>query len=71
MFVSDVGNHLAKERPPLALVTNFHGDVLNVSLRSAPTIDGCNGHPQAAAFRLNWGDPLPWTVIENHEAPSN
>ncbi len=79
MFVSDVGNHLAKERPPLALVTNFHGDVLNVSLRSDPTIDvsaiarkyGGNGHPQAAAFRLNWGDPLPWTVIENHEAPSN
>jgi oligoribonuclease NrnB/cAMP/cGMP phosphodiesterase (DHH superfamily) len=79
MFVSDVGNHLAKERPPLALVTNFHGDVLNVSLRSDASIDvsaiarkyGGNGHPQAAAFRLNWGDPLPWKVIENNANSSH
>ena len=79
MFVSDVGNHLAIERPPLALVVNFHGDVLNVSLRSDPSIDvsalarkyGGNGHPQAAAFRLAWGDPLPWTVVESHENSRN
>jgi uncharacterized protein len=75
MFVSDVGNYLANTRPPLALITNFRGDVLTVSLRSDPSIDvsaiarkyGGNGHPQASAFRLNWGDPLPWTVIKEHE----
>jgi hypothetical protein len=75
MFVSDVGNHLANMRPPLALITSFRGDTLTVSLRSDPSVDvsaiarkyGGNGHPQAAAFRLNWGDPLPWTVVKEHE----
>jgi uncharacterized protein len=77
MFVSDVGTHLVTLCPPLALVVNFHGDTLNVSLRSNSSVDvsaiarkyGGNGHPQAAAFRLNWGDPLPWKVIEAHETP--
>ncbi len=75
MFVSDVGNRLATMKPPLAIMANFRGDVLNVSLRSDPSIDvsaiarkyGGNGHPQASAFRLNWGDPLPWTVITENE----
>lgn len=73
MFVSDVGNRLALEKPPLALLVNFHGDVLNVSMRSTAPFDvsmlarkyGGNGHPQASAFRLKWGDPLPWTVLED------
>jgi len=77
MFTSDVGNHLAKLKPPFAMVTNFHGDVLNISLRSVAPFDvseiarkyGGNGHPQASAFRLKWGDPLPWTVID--ENPSH
>lgn len=76
MFVSDVGNHLATIKPPLALVTNFHGDALNVSMRSAAPFDvseiarkyGGNGHPQASAFRLNWGDPLPWKVIDENSS---
>lgn len=75
MFVSDVGNRLATMKPPLAVIANFRGDVLNVSLRSDPSIDvsaiarkyGGNGHPQASAFRLEWGAPLPWTVIKEHE----
>lgn len=77
MFTSDVGNHLAKIKPPFALVVSLHGDVLNVSLRSDDSIDisviarkyGGNGHPHAAAFRLKWGDPLPWTVLDEHENP--
>jgi uncharacterized protein len=77
MFTSDVGNHLVKTCPPLALIANLHGDVLSVSLRSNSSVDvsaiarkyGGNGHPQASAFRLKWGDPLPWTVIESHETP--
>ena len=75
MFVSDVGNRLATTRPPLAVIANFRGDVLNVSLRSDPSVDvsaiarkyGGNGHPQASAFRLEWGAPLPWTVLKEHE----
>lgn len=77
MFTSDVGNRLARLKPPLCLIANLHGDVLNVSLRSDPSIDVSaiarkydgNGHPQASAFRLSWGDPLPWAVIPEHEHP--
>lgn len=78
MFASDVGNRLAHIKPPLGIIVNFHGDVLNVSLRSDPSVDvsalarkyGGNGHPQASAFRLKWGDPLPW-VVKEHESPRN
>ncbi|MFA5942258.1 MAG: hypothetical protein WC798_01130 [Candidatus Paceibacterota bacterium] len=77
MFTSDVGNRLAQERPPLGIVVNFREDVLHVSLRSTPDLDvsiiaqkyGGNGHPQAAAFNVAWGCPLPWTVLEEHENP--
>ncbi len=76
MFTSDVGHALTAEKPPFAMVASFHGDVLNISLRSDDSIDvsaiarkyGGNGHPHASAFRLNWGDPLPWTVIDEHES---
>jgi len=75
MFTSDVGNRLAHMRPPLGLIANLHGDVLNVSLRSDSSVDvsaiarkyGGNGHPHAAAFRIPWGDPLPWTVLNENE----
>jgi len=77
MFASDVGNRLAVLKPPMGMVASFHGDVLNISLRSDPSIDvsaiarkyGGNGHPRSSAFRLKWGDPLPWTV--NDENSSN
>lgn len=75
MFASDVGNRLAHIKPPLGIIVNLHGDVLNVSLRSDPNVDvsaiarkyGGNGHPRASAFQLRWGDPLPWTVLPEHE----
>jgi len=77
MFTSDVGNYLARLRPPLGVIVNLHGDVVNVSLRSGPGLDvsalaqkyGGNGHPQASGFELKWGDPLPWTVLDEHEDP--
>ncbi|MHB8860686.1 MAG: hypothetical protein ACYC48_03045 [Minisyncoccota bacterium] len=77
MFTSDVGNQLARQHPPLGIIASLHGDVLNVSLRSDESIDvsaiarkyGGNGHPHASAFRIKWGDPLPWTVIQEHEHP--
>lgn len=77
MFKSDVGHYLSNAKPPIGIVTNFRGNVLNVSLRSDPNVDvsviaqkyGGNGHPQAAAFRLTWGDQLPWKVLKEHENP--
>lgn len=77
MFASDVGNRLARLKPPIGIIVNFHGDIMNVSLRSDPSVDvsviarkyGGNGHPQASAFRLKWGDQLPWTVLKEHEDP--
>lgn len=77
MFASDVGNRLARLKPPIGIVVNFHGDVLNVSLRSDSSADvsaiarkyGGNGHPRAAAFKRAWGEPLPWTVVKEHENP--
>lgn len=80
MFTSDVGNRLAHLKPPFGIVVNFHGNVLNVSLRSDPSIDvsaiarkyGGGGHPHASGFRISWSDPLPWTVIEKkHENPGH
>lgn len=77
MFTSDVGNHLAHLRPPLGIIANLHADVINVSLRSDSSLDvsaiarkyGGNGHPQASAFHLKWGEPLPWTVLNEDENP--
>ena len=79
MFKSDVGNRLAKMKPPLAIIVSFHVDGIGVSLRSDSSVDvseiakkyGGNGHPRASAFRLNWGDPLPWTVLNEHESTSD
>jgi uncharacterized protein len=77
MFKSDVGNLLSQRKPPLGIIVNFHGDVMNVSLRSDSSVDvhalaqkyGGNGHPQASGFQIQWGDPLPWTVLDEHENP--
>ena len=79
MFASDVGNRLARLKPPIGIIVNLHGDVLNVSLRSDPSVDvsaiarkyGGNGHPQASGFRIHWGDKLPWTVLKENEDSGN
>jgi len=79
MFTSDVGNRLASLKPPIGIIANLHGDILHVSLRSDASLDvsalarkyGGNGHPQAAAFFLKWGDPLPWAVVKEHEDTGN
>jgi len=77
MFASDVCNELIQMKPPIGMVVNMNGDTLHVSLRSDPSVDvsalarkhGGNGNPRTSAFRLNWGDPLPWTVLDEHENP--
>jgi len=75
MFTSDVGNRLAHLKPPLSITVNLHGNIVNVSLRSDKSVDvsaiarkyGGNGHPQASGFQLKWGEPLPWTMLDEHE----
>jgi hypothetical protein len=75
MFKSEVGNRLARLKPPIGIAVNLHADVLNVSLRSVPEVDvsiiaqkyGGNGHPQASGFRIQWGDPLPWKIVKENE----
>ncbi len=75
VFKSEVGNRLARLKAPLGIAVNFHGDVLNVSLRSDGSIDvsaiaqkyGGNGHPAAAGFRIQWGETLPWTILKENE----
>lgn len=77
-FASDVGHKLALLSPPVGIVLIAKVDRINVSLRGDGSVDvaklaqkyGGNGHPNSAAFKLNWGDPLPWTPIEN-ENPSH
>lgn len=74
-FTSEVGNGLAHQLPPIALVANATVDGLRVSLRRAKGEDvdlakiaqkyGGNGHPYAAAFSIPWGAPIPWKVIDD------
>ncbi|MBP6860694.1 MAG: hypothetical protein KBC38_03995 [Candidatus Pacebacteria bacterium] len=74
-FVSDVGNHLAKKKGPLALVGQVRPDGIRVGIRGDGSVDvaeiarkfGGNGHPSAAGFSLPWGTPIPWTPIEKDE----
>ncbi len=70
-----VGNLLARKHPPFALVARPSAKGLSVSLRGDGSVDvaeiarrfGGNGHPSAAAFRLDWGTPVPWKVAPEDE----
>jgi oligoribonuclease NrnB/cAMP/cGMP phosphodiesterase (DHH superfamily) len=72
-----VGNLLAKEKPPIALVVSAHPDGFGVSIRSDGTVDvsviarkfGGNGHPFSSGFLIPREGPFPWTLIENDETP--
>lgn len=73
-FTDFVGNKLAREHPPFALVARPAAEGLRVSIRGDGTVDvaelarryGGNGHTSSAAFRIPWGNPIPWT-----EAPED
>lgn len=72
VFTSDLGNRLAKKQPPLSLSVHARPDGIRVSLRGDGSVDvskiaqkyGGNGHPNASAFSLAYGDPIPWEPIE-------
>lgn len=71
-FVSAVGASLRQKYPPFALMAHAFPGGMRISMRGDGSIDltkvaqkyGGNGHPNSAAFSLNWGDPLPWTPVE-------
>lgn len=73
-FSSDLANLLAKKKGPLALAVQARPDGLRVSLRGDGTVSvaelaqryGGNGHPNASAFSLKWGDPIPWELIDEN-----
>lgn len=75
-FVSAVGSSLRTKYPPFALMAHAFPGGMRISMRGDGTIDltkiamkyGGNGHPNSAAFSLNWGDPLPWAPVEADEA---
>lgn len=79
LFASDVGNLLARTKPPIGITVSMSGDTLSVSLRSSESADvsviakkyGGGGHPRASGFDIKWGEPLPWTVLKEHENPSH
>ncbi|MEK7602102.1 MAG: hypothetical protein AAB472_01280 [Patescibacteria group bacterium] len=70
-MVSAYGNALAKKQGPMGLVLQLKSGGVAVSLRGDGTIDltkiaqkyGGNGHPDSAAFFVEWGSPLPWTPV--------
>lgn len=72
VFSSDLGNRLARKKGPFALVAQVRPDGLRVSLRGDGTVNvaevaqkyGGNGHPNASAFSLPWGTPIPWEPID-------
>jgi oligoribonuclease NrnB/cAMP/cGMP phosphodiesterase (DHH superfamily) len=67
-FASQMGNFLCREKPPFAIVWQWSGEIVKVSLRSDGTVDvseiakkfGGGGHKAAAAFRVESLEKLPW-----------
>jgi uncharacterized protein len=76
-FVSAVGAVLREKHPPFALLGHAFAGGMRVSMRGDGSVDlteiakkyGGNGHPNSAAFSLEWGAPLPWVAVEENENP--
>jgi oligoribonuclease NrnB/cAMP/cGMP phosphodiesterase (DHH superfamily) len=71
-FKSEIGNELAKAKPPFGIVWSYTTDEISVSLRAIKgEFDlipiaakyGGGGHKAAANFRLPLGAPLPWKIL--------
>ena len=70
-FISDVGHELCQRKGPIALIAGVAHDGIRVSIRGDGSVDvselarrhGGNGHPNASAFFVPWGEPLPWKGI--------
>lgn len=74
-FTDFVGNKLAREHGPFALIARPAAEGIRVSMRGDGSVDvaelarryGGNGHTSAAAFRLAWGSPIPWKAVPKDE----
>ena len=72
VFSNEIGNYLAVNHPPFAIIWQQKGENTTVSLRSDQTVDvgaiakkfGGGGHIGAAGFEISLGVPLPWKVIK-------
>ncbi|KKS13985.1 MAG: hypothetical protein UU70_C0002G0009, partial [Candidatus Yanofskybacteria bacterium GW2011_GWA1_41_6] len=75
VFASQMGNALCKEKPPMAIVWQWSGGKLEVSLRSDGSVDvseiakkyGGGGHKAAAGFRVVAEHSFPWKIIKIDE----
>ncbi len=73
---SRVGNILAKNHPPFALVVSAHPKGFGVSIRGDGSINvaqiaekyGGNGHHDSAGFLIPVDGPMPWTLIEDEDS---
>ncbi len=74
-FISAVGASLREKHPPFAMLAHTFPGGMRISMRGDNSVDlakiaqkyGGNGHPNSAAFSLNWGDPLPWKAVEDED----
>src|SRR3989344_4440253 len=70
-FRSEIGDKLARTKPPFAIVWNYTPTDISVSLRSTEfdlipiaAKFGGGGHKTAANFRLPLDAPLPWKKLK-------
>ena len=71
-----VGNLLAKQYPPFAIVVTAHPLGYGVSMRGDGSVDltkiaqkyGGNGHHSSVGFLIPNNAPMPWKLIEDHES---
>jgi nanoRNase/pAp phosphatase (c-di-AMP/oligoRNAs hydrolase) len=70
-----VGNTLARQHGPFALVVSAHPEGYGVSIRGDGSVDvakiaqkyGGNGHPNAAGFLIPREGPFPWELVHTDE----
>lgn len=68
VLISEIGDALIKQLPPMAIIWFEAGDLKRISLRSNGKIDvskiaekyGGGGHKCAAGFAIKAKDPFPW-----------
>lgn len=73
---SRVGNILAKNHGPIALVAAAHPKGYGVSIRGDGSVNvaeiaekyGGNGHHDSAGFLVSVDGPMPWTLIEDEDS---
>ena len=71
-----VGNILAKEHQPFALVASAHPKGFGISIRGNGEVNvaalaekyGGNGHHDSAGFLIPLDKPMPWTLVENEDS---